>query len=282
ATTGEFAQIPHRDRYILSPNVLATITSEKVRMQRVCILKYGWEKGGRPYSIKALDQLREKPGTPYYINLLEPVSYDGTQIDCDGIPLSHPFLKSLAYLTSSIICGGSISIIGDAVIRDPKKEGIVLRNKLAGCIIRSSKAKKDFYQLKRAYADLLVLTGIKRGSLVNGNVEDVMVPYISNLIQYVDDSVLSMQDKNHALEVISEFLKGVLDHKMSITKHGSRVVRLPMFKKRDPAKKFTEVFKKAFDLIYPEVKHSLSYKVSEINSVQYYHSMLIVPKHEFL
>ena len=278
--SGKFPKIPDQDQYFLPASIDITKGAYELKGYPLVKFRYLWKRGQKTWSIKSLDHLREEPGTPYYINLLQPVSYDGRELKIDGIPLSHPFLKSLAYLAACIICGGHINRLGYAVIHSPRKKNIFIRNKLDGCITSTSKNEKIRFQLKSAYAHLLRLTGVKMGRIVNCGPSEIEVPYLNTLIKYAWANKLTPKDRQHALEVIASFVQGVFEHKLLVAKQGSKVVYLPRFKDRSTARSFAMMFKKALGLVYPKLKYSMSEKIDRAYNNIYYLWLIIIPRKE--
>jgi hypothetical protein len=254
---------------------------ERLIEARVRRNKKNWKAGTRPDSLRGIDQLREHPESEFFVDLLRPVSYNGTEISVSGIPYSHPVVPALAYLTASIINGGCIftkKTKGGGAIYPPDNRRKV-HNKIKDCVTNKPEGENyEHYYLKSAYARLLNLVGTAGGPLVNVDFEELGVCYIQRTMQYLEQG-LSGKDKEHALNIIKRFIEGVTDHKLEERSKNLFQIRTARFKKEETALKFGDFLKDALRLAYPDQDYRIGEKLlDEYKGKKYYTSTFIIPK----
>ncbi|MBW2993332.1 hypothetical protein KY317_02040 [Candidatus Woesearchaeota archaeon] len=303
ATHGD-TQIPDTGKYLL-PDSVAPVhiedTIEEKVMQNPDIpgykkkgiiagrlhgIKKKWEKGSKPYSIIGLDVLRES-NFPYNVDLLKPFSYDRSVSETDGILYSSKFVQALAYLSASVISGGCIDQQGTACIETPRNLGVEkLFEKLMGAATPDKENQSSSFVLKRPYSRILQLTGLSRGRLVNARQNQLGLDYINTLNDWIEKVPFSAPDTEHAIQVLSRFVEGVIDHRATESNSGTVTIRLPRFSEEDTAEYFSDLFVRSFKKTFSGVEFNAAAKkdVQEYGGEEkiYYHTLIFIPKKHVL
>ncbi|MFH1317303.1 MAG: hypothetical protein ABII01_07320 [Candidatus Woesearchaeota archaeon] len=279
AATEEFLDIPNRERYPLPQGVRGrhfedtinrnvmkddNIPANKKRRksyQRINAIRKNWEQGSRPYSIRSMDYLRDPANGIFQIDLLNPVSYDGTYLENDGIPFSHPFVPQLSYLVATRLVGGSFvnrNVHVGIVDQDQMDK---LKRKLTGPITNGyTEFRPDLgnvLQIKGCYLHVFDMLGLVRGKTVDATPKNLGVGYLEEVIELMKLGNLDRHDHNHAQRIVTRFMEGLIDHKL-VKGDSSTVVINPVgFRYRRTSEHFTQFLRNAFGAAFPDIPFSM-------------------------
>ncbi len=238
-----------------------------------------WTNGGMPPSIKALLSLMEYPIRNFAADLLNPLSYDGTNSQADGIPLSLKNLGEIAYLTGSAIVAGDISnphyhlaifypSHTDARQRVYERVGIFFSD--------MNPENRNFISFPTHFGRLLSILGMKPNKLRDAKFYELGVDYLSMLAKYLEKCDLRTMDRNdyeHAKSVLKGFVDSVLDHRARTSaKDKTPMIDLPAFTIEDTDFKFAALFDKSLRITYPTFDYGIHAEKWTMNGITYHRS----------
>ncbi len=174
-----------------------------------------WREGSIPRSVKVLNELREMPGSEFYIDMFK---------HPEGIPYSHPVVASLAYLAGSIICGGYIGGAKDlqGQIHLPRNNDI--REKIGP--ILSGRENDGDLGVKSCYLRILTLIGMAKGPLVEAEPEELGIEFL----------------RDPSKEVAKRFVESFVDHRLKGYSPNTVLIDMPHLRKRQTAQYLRDIF----------------------------------------
>jgi hypothetical protein len=260
--------IPVLKGYTL-PKFATASPLQKVVAKRV---RSSWRKQKKPWSIKALDELRE--GEPCDVDLLGPKNYDGTMQTSERVTYSLASLPNLAYIYTSLLVGGSASvkITGGHVVTlhvSDLLEQICVKDRLKGLEKRIGPAlckrtrneeeisinKKGEINIRAPYSRLMLMMGLPTGMINGKQYDELGLNFLDNLLEWVENDRLGDTDRAHAVDTIKHVNDAFVEHRLRLdfNTYKRASLQIPTAKSKETAEGLNNFFSRVWRITNPDI-----------------------------